>query len=421
MSYIYTIRHHIRHHNMEIIKAFTTNKLHANIVIKGTHENPLFRASDIGEILEISNIRQYILSFDSTERNDIYLTDIIGRKQQSVFLTEKGLYKLLFKSRKPIADTFQTWLCEIIKELRMKETLSPMPLEATSLLRSEAKETRDASTQTEYIGHELVVTPTDVILYVTNTGPVTNTIIECPTTDTNIRNTSTNFDKFIQDQCTVHPDAQVSAKDIVGQYRLHIREARKDITQAFTEYLKQRFVYGRLKQQDADQVVLGYSGVTLNTLTYTKSPSPSEVETFVFERCIFTPSGTVLYKDIWSEYLDWKRILGQPWSESDDQGPLKQFLKQSPYLLFETVWATGGGGQGFYGLKLKRDANHHRTSSTGCAIVKKAVANDCILMEYQTIAKAAETESMCGAKMSRSVKNKTIFGDGPNSYYYCKK
>ena len=253
MPYIYTIHHHIRHPSMEIIKAFTTNRLHANIVIKGTHENPLFRASDIGEILEISNIRQHILSFDSTERNDIYLTDIIGRKQQSIFLTEKGLYKLLFKSRKPIADTFQTWLCEIIKELRMKEILSPMPLPT-------AKETRDASTQTEYIENELVVTPTDIILIPTfrssciipQSIPVTNTVIDCPTTDTNVRNTSTNFDKFIQDHCTVHPDAQVSAKDIVGQYRLHIKEAKKDITQAFTEYLKQRFVYERLKQQNAD-------------------------------------------------------------------------------------------------------------------------------------------------------------------------
>ena len=40
--------------------------------------------------------------------------------KQVTFLTEKGLYKVLFKSRKPIAEKFQNWVCEIIKEIRLK-------------------------------------------------------------------------------------------------------------------------------------------------------------------------------------------------------------------------------------------------------------------------------------------------------------
>ena len=32
---------------MEIVKVFNTNNLHTNIVIKGTYNEPLFRASDI--------------------------------------------------------------------------------------------------------------------------------------------------------------------------------------------------------------------------------------------------------------------------------------------------------------------------------------------------------------------------------------
>jgi len=35
------------------------------------------------------------------------------------FLTEKGLYKVLFRSRKPIAQRFQNWVCEVIKEIRL--------------------------------------------------------------------------------------------------------------------------------------------------------------------------------------------------------------------------------------------------------------------------------------------------------------
>lgn len=104
---------------MEVVKAFNSNELHTNIVIKGDYNNPLFRASDIGEILEMSNIRAHIVNFDDTERHVNSIDTSTGPKQVT-FLTEKGLYKILFKSRKPIAEKFQNWVCEVIKEIRLK-------------------------------------------------------------------------------------------------------------------------------------------------------------------------------------------------------------------------------------------------------------------------------------------------------------
>ena len=227
------------------------------------------------------------------------------------------------------------------------------------------------------------------------------------------------FDKFIEEFCIIRPDVEVSAKDIVGLYRLHIREAKKEITQAFTDYLKRKFVYGKLKQQDKDQVVMGFIGVKIKTLEYKRSLTPSEEEIFVFEKCIFTPSGTALYKDIWDEYQDWKRITNRNIDNILDQERLKKFLKSSPYLLFETVWSVNGGGQGFYGCKLKKDERYQRKSSTGCKVIKMD-DNDNILCEYETIAKAAEVEQISAAKMSRSIKNKTIFKLGDIKYYYIK-
>jgi len=103
---------------MEVVKAFNNNNLHTEIVIKGTYEEPLFRANDIGTILEISTIRSVIRDFDKTEK--VVLTmHTLGGDQQVTFLTEKGLYKVLFKSRKPIAEKFQNWVCEVIKEIRL--------------------------------------------------------------------------------------------------------------------------------------------------------------------------------------------------------------------------------------------------------------------------------------------------------------
>lgn len=103
---------------MEIVKAFNSNNLHTEIVIKGTFEEPLFRANDIGEILEMGNIRTSISTFDNTEKV-VHSMDTLGGSQQVTFLTEKGLYKILFKSRKPIAEKFQNWICEVVKEIRL--------------------------------------------------------------------------------------------------------------------------------------------------------------------------------------------------------------------------------------------------------------------------------------------------------------
>lgn len=103
---------------MDIVKAFNSNKLHTEIVIKGTYETPLFRASDIGQVLDISCIRSVIRNFNETEKV-VHTTHTPGGSQEVTFLTEKGLYKVLFKSRKPIAETFQNWVCEVIKDIRL--------------------------------------------------------------------------------------------------------------------------------------------------------------------------------------------------------------------------------------------------------------------------------------------------------------
>jgi hypothetical protein len=53
---------------MEIIRAFENNNLSIQITILGTYEDPLFRASNIGEVLEINQIRHSIQDFDDTEK-----------------------------------------------------------------------------------------------------------------------------------------------------------------------------------------------------------------------------------------------------------------------------------------------------------------------------------------------------------------
>jgi prophage antirepressor-like protein len=48
---------------MDIVKAFQNNEQNVCINIKGDNENPLFRASDVGTVLGLSNINKNISDF----------------------------------------------------------------------------------------------------------------------------------------------------------------------------------------------------------------------------------------------------------------------------------------------------------------------------------------------------------------------
>ncbi len=101
---------------MDIIEYFGTD---TNINIKGTYDNPLFKASDIAAILDLTNVRVSIKDFD--DRHKVLETiDTPGGKQEVIFLTEKGLYLLLFRSKKSIAMKFNDWVTDILHELRTK-------------------------------------------------------------------------------------------------------------------------------------------------------------------------------------------------------------------------------------------------------------------------------------------------------------
>jgi very-short-patch-repair endonuclease len=84
---------------MDIVKAIKSNNFAIDIVIQDTNQEPLFRANDIGVILEISNIRSNIQDFDNTEKATC-VTDTPGGPQNMLYLTVKGLKRVISKSRK---------------------------------------------------------------------------------------------------------------------------------------------------------------------------------------------------------------------------------------------------------------------------------------------------------------------------------
>ncbi len=104
---------------MDLIRAFMDNEEKYDINIQGTQENPLFQANQIGELLGIKKIRTTLSTFDDDEKVYAHTMGAINRNQNTIFLTEFGLYRMLCISRKPIAKKFQKMVFTVLKEIKL--------------------------------------------------------------------------------------------------------------------------------------------------------------------------------------------------------------------------------------------------------------------------------------------------------------
>ena len=87
-------------------------------LIKG---EPWFVAKDVCDVLEHSNHKMAVKSLDEDEVSTVYLTDSLGRKQETKIVSESGLYALIFQSRKPEAKKFRKWVtAEVLPAIRKK-------------------------------------------------------------------------------------------------------------------------------------------------------------------------------------------------------------------------------------------------------------------------------------------------------------
>jgi hypothetical protein len=115
------------------------------------------------------------------------------------------------------------------------------------------------------------------------------------------------------------------------------------------------------------------------------------------------------------EYQKWKLSVNKELSENDMK-EIKEYLNSSPYALKATVWTDEGNNEGYYGISLKQTEYIPKLIvSTGKKVYKREKDTNQLLSTWDSIAKAAEAEGMCAAKMSRTIKNKVIIN---NDYYY---
>ena len=240
------------------------------------------------------------------------------------------------------------------------------------------------------------------------------------------------FKDFVANCCIVRPDVEEESVNIEGRFRLwsHIKPA-KETFHALKHYMDVMFKPKRIGR------IHGYQGIKLKTVEYKKvianeaeNPAQFSVETFIFQCCKFSDTGKILNSTLLKEYQQWKVSVGQTPTENDMKN-LKTYLNASPNALKACVWSENNSNEGFYGLEItqgfyamnknavqEQGANPIigvQLSTSGKKVEKRLVGTNQVLKTWNTIAKASESEGFSTAKMSRSVKDKTVFND----YYYC--
>lgn len=170
--------------NKQIMEVVTRTVFHGHpLDIYGSIEEPLFLARAVAEMIDYSktsqgyyNTAQMLKSVDEDEKlKGIATINILNSPipnrdstQSMWFLTEQGLYEVLFQSRKPIAKEFKKWVKQILKEIRQQgyymagelitepEPTNPRAPELSTVtdlafLHSKADRLKESSTVAEYM------------------------------------------------------------------------------------------------------------------------------------------------------------------------------------------------------------------------------------------------------------------------------
>ena len=89
---------------------------------------------DVCEILEIGNSRMVSDRLDEDEKDDVSITDAIGRQQNTTVISESGLYNVILLSRKPEAKKFKRWVTHEVLPIIRKHGAYMTPETAEQVL-----------------------------------------------------------------------------------------------------------------------------------------------------------------------------------------------------------------------------------------------------------------------------------------------
>ncbi len=96
-----------------------------------------FVGADVCKVLALANPHSSLALLDDDEKG-LHTVETLGGIQEMIVVSEPGVYRLVFRSRKPVAERFKRWLAhEVIPSIRKTgsygcdgEVIPPTPVEA---------------------------------------------------------------------------------------------------------------------------------------------------------------------------------------------------------------------------------------------------------------------------------------------------
>lgn len=122
-------------------------------------DEPWFIAKDICDVLEISNVGDAVSVLDDDEKSNIGNSDVWNQPGRApLIVSEAGFYKLVLRSRKPVAKEFQRWVThDVLPSIRQhgaymtQQTIERVLTDPDTLIRlaTDLKHEREARAQAE--------------------------------------------------------------------------------------------------------------------------------------------------------------------------------------------------------------------------------------------------------------------------------
>lgn len=128
-------------------------------VLADEHGEPWFIAKDICDVLELDNVTNALRALDSDEKSNITNCNVAQNGGRApLIVSEAGFYKLVLRSRKPVAKEFQRWVThEVLPSIRKRgaymteQTVERILSDPDTLIRlaTDLKHEREARKQAE--------------------------------------------------------------------------------------------------------------------------------------------------------------------------------------------------------------------------------------------------------------------------------
>jgi prophage antirepressor-like protein len=101
-----------------IVKAFENS----DITILNNNSKYYFRATDLASILNITNVYRTINDYSDKEKVTLKI-ETSGGPQNVMFLTSRGVYRMLYASKSNIAVKFRDWVGDILDDIFFNEAI----------------------------------------------------------------------------------------------------------------------------------------------------------------------------------------------------------------------------------------------------------------------------------------------------------